>query len=291
MNNRGATLRLMGDFRGSEKWLRQALALRPDYGEAWNNLGNVLKDLGAFDEAIKAYKQALQKEDRADGHHNLAMALLASGDFAQGWDSYEKRWQSKQMVSTQRSLSKPLWLGKKGQDEKGLGRILLVHAEQGFGDSIQFCRYASLAANLGFRVMLEVQPELVKLMRSLKGVECVMARGDVLPPYDLHCPMLSLPRAFDTRFETIPATVPYLYSQEEARSLWQQRFADVDASVVKVGLVWSGSPRLHALDSAAVDKRRSLPPELFLPLRNINHVKFYSLQKGQNKNACELRAH
>lgn len=277
LNNIGVILRLEGKFEASCLWYRQALTLRPDYEEAWNNLGNALKDKGDLDGAIEAYECALRLSNTAEKRHNLAMAHLTKGNFDLGWHLYEARWQTKQLAFTLRNFSQPMWQG-----DDGHGRVLMIHAEQGLGDSLQFCRYVSLAADLGFRIVLEVQPALSKLMHSLRGVESVVPRGEMLPDFDVHCPMLSMPFLFQTRLETIPATVPYLSPDERARDKWRQHFVDASEEL-KVGIVWSGNPRLHSLDSAAIDRRRSIPFELLEVLFNIPHVKFFSLQKGASR--------
>jgi len=281
-NNLGIIYRLRGQFEGSKDCFRKALLLRPAYAEACNNLGNALKDCGEMDEAIFFYQQAIQLKDTADNHHNLALALMATGRLQEGWREYEWRWKSNQLASGFRSFTQPLWQG-----EFAKGKTLLLHAEQGFGDTLQFCRFATFVIERGLRVILEVQPSLVRLMKSLAGVEAVVARGQPLPAFDLHCPLLSLPLVFNTSLETIPVATSYLSADHEAVSVWRDRLLEHDG-FFKVGLVWAGKPQRHTPDLAATDRRRSMPPEHLAPLADIEDVRFFSLQKEGQLAPAEL---
>jgi tetratricopeptide (TPR) repeat protein len=237
-NNLGAALAQLGRFEEAGECYRRALSLQPDYPEALNNLGNVLRAQGRLDEAIAAYRQAAAlKDDYPDVHHNLAMALLASGEFAAGWTEYEWRWQTDQLREAHRDVGKPLWRG-----EAGAGRTLLIHAEQGFGDTIQFCRYAPLAAARGWRVVMMVQRALVRLLGSLDGVAEVRAARADPPSCDAQCPMMSLPLALGTTLATIPAPRSYLHADPREASAWGQRLAELGGRGVRVGLVWAGNP-------------------------------------------------
>lgn len=272
MNNMAVALRLCGRFKESSQWYRRALSLRPDYAEAWNNYGNILKDLGEADEAITCYRKAIQLKDTSDKRHNLAIALLTAGQFEEGWLAYEHRWKTKQMEFCVRHFDKPQWKG-----EAGDGKTLLIHAEQGLGDNIQFCRYVPQVAARGYRILLELPTSLVELLSSLKGVDRIIEKGQAIPAFDVHCPMLSLPFAMQTRINSIPSSVPYLSVDSHKIENWKGKLTEA-ASNLKVGLVWHGNPRLHSLDSAAADQRRSIAPELLLPLMEIEGVHFYSLQ-------------
>jgi hypothetical protein len=156
---------------------------------------------------------------------------------------------------------------------------LLIRAEQGFGDTLQFCRYAPLAKARGFRVVMEVQPALVKLMGSLAGVEQIIGQGRPLPDYDSFYPMMSLPLAFATRLETIPAGAPYLAANTQNVALWRNRLPDDGGKKLKVGLVWAGKPRTQSPDLIAADHRRSMEADMLAPLMDIDGVRFFSLQK------------
>ena len=179
------------------------------------------------------------------------------------------------MVKGRRHFVQPQWRG-----EAAAGRTLLIHAEQGFGDTLQFCRYAPLARERGLRVIMEVQKPLVRLLRSLPGVDLVVARGEALPPFDLHCPMLSMPLALGTTITTIPSSAAYLHADTVQVTAWRTRLAAVANQGPRIGLVWAGNPRLHSPALAAVDRRRSIAPDRLAPLFELPGFHFVSLQKG-----------
>lgn len=278
-NNLGIVCRLRGQFSESKAWYEKALALRPHYDEALNNLGNALHDCGESDEAIVRYRQAILMNNLPDYHHNLSLALLATGQLEEGWREYEQRWHGGQLSHVRRNYAQTVWRGEAGQ-----GRTLFVYAEQGFGDTIQFCRYASIIAAQGWRVVLEVQRPLLRLMQSLEGVAQVIAAGDTIPPFDMHCPTLSLPIGCKTNtVADIPANIPYLHVSPEDSARWHDRLTAGDADGVKslrVGLVWGGNPRMHSPEMTAVNNRRSMQVELLRPLMNMPGIRYYSLQKG-----------
>ncbi|MGB7566266.1 MAG: tetratricopeptide repeat protein [Chitinivibrionales bacterium] len=275
LNNLGSIPLHHGRFEESMVFFKKALTLRPEHPDALNNLGNALKNIGKMPEAIAAYEQAIAiKPDCPDYHNNLAMAFLACGRFIEGWRDYEWRWKTAQFSGIRQNATKPLWKGEKAQ-----GRIVLVRAEQGFGDTIQFCRYAPLASAYGLRVLMEVQQPLVKIMGSLAGVECVVAQGLSLPEHDFYCPMMSLPLAFNTRLETIPAHVPYLSAEHDSVIKWKKHFLIGADKRLNVGLAWAGKPRIQSPDLIAADRRRSMSAELLARIMDIPGVRFYSLQK------------
>jgi tetratricopeptide (TPR) repeat protein len=248
---------------------RKALQLSPDYTEACNNLGNVLREQGRLDDAVTWLRRAVALQpDFADAHGNLALALLAQGDWAAGWKEYEWRWQTPPMIGSRRGFAQPQWCG-----EPAAGLTLLVHAEQGLGDTLQFCRYASLAAARGLRVVVEAQKPLVRLLLSLDGVQAVVARGDGLPDFDLHCPMLSMPLALGTTPATIPPAPSYLRADAAEVASWRTRLAALGNRGPRIGLVWAGSPGLPS------DRRRSIGPERLAPLLGVPGVHLFSLQK------------
>ncbi len=254
---------------------RRAVELRPDYAEAHANLGNALRRQGRLDAAVASYRTAIGLQpDYVDAHNHLGMALLASGDLAEGWVEYEWRWQTAQMLRDRRPFTQPQWRGEPAE-----GRTLLVHAEQGFGDTLQFCRYAGLAAERGLRVIVEVQPALARLCRSLRGVAQVIARGAPLPAFDLHCPMLSLPLALGTTLATVPGATPYLHADADQVEAWRTRLAAMDDPRPRIGLVWAGNPRKLLPVWEALARRRSIAPERFAPLFQVSGAHFFSLQK------------
>jgi tetratricopeptide (TPR) repeat protein len=253
----------------------RALALQPGYPDAHNALGNLLRAAGRVEEAIGCYRRALAlAPDYPDAHFNLGMALLALGEFALGWPEYEWRWQTPQMLAALRRFPQPQWRG-----EAAPGQRLLIHAEQGLGDTLQFCRFASLAAELGLRVVLEVPRPLVRLCASLSGVEAIVAAGEPLPAFDLHCPMASLPLLLGTRLGTIPAAVPYLAADAAAVAAWRARLAELAGDGLRVGLVWAGNPSLDRPARAAMDRRRSLGGDRLAGVLGVPGVRFVSLQK------------
>jgi len=272
--NLGNTLARLGQLDEAAESLRRAIACRPDFAEAHFNLGNTVADPGQLAEAAASLRQAVaHRPGFAEAHNNLAMTLLALGDYAQGWQEYEWRWHMPSMIGGRRAFERPQWRG-----EPAAGKTLLLHAEQGFGDTLQFCRYATLAANQGLRVIMEVQEPLLRLMRKVAGVERVLARGEALPDFDFHCPMVSMPLALGTRLETIPSAPSYLQADPAQVAAWRARLGP--ASGLRVGLVWAGSGRAEWAELAAIDRRRSLDPALLAPLFSVPGASFFSLQKG-----------
>ena len=259
---------------------RTALAIDPTIAGAHLNLGNIHRRQGRLDEAIAAQRRAIAIEpEMAGAHTNLAMALLARGDWAEGWQEYEWRWRLWRRLAPFQ-FAVPQWGG-----EPGAGRTLLVHPEQGFGDTLQFCRFVPGAAARDLRVVLEVQPELVRIARSLAGTATVIAAGEVRPPFDLHCPMLSLPLALGVTPETVP-DAPYLHPDPDDVARWAARLAATgaaapDATGLRAGLIWAGNSHTNDPRNAALDRRRSIDPALLAPLLAIPGVTFVSLQKGR----------
>lgn len=263
----GNALREAGRFHDAEPCYRAALAHDPALPEALNNLGTLLYDLGRADEAIPTLRTAVsQRPDYADAHFNLGVSLLLAGQFDEGWREYEWRWKQAKKKLHLRDFSEPLWNGEDIGD-----RVLLLHAEQGLGDTLQFVRFVPAIA-AGRRVVLEVQRPLMPLLTGLPGLECIVARGDPLPPFDLHCPLLSLPRLLGTTLETIPREAPYLRADPQRAAAWRERVGQLDG--LRVGLVWAGNQTMSG------DNRRSLPLERFSELADLPGVSFVSLQKG-----------
>jgi len=317
-NNLGGALWALGGLEEAETSCREALRLRPDYPEAHANLGNVLRDLGRPAEAEASCREALRlrpdysdahsnlgaalyilgrpaeaeascrearrlRPDYPDAHTNLAHALLLAGRFEEGWNEYEWRWKTRQLLDGDRNFPAPQWGGEAIGD-----RVILLHAEQGLGDTLQFCRYVPLMAS-GARIVLEVQAPLVRLLSRLPGITQpgitqpgitqIVARGDSLPSFDLHCPLLSLPRAFGTTLGTIPAATPYLAADPARAADWRERLAHFDG--LRVGLVWAGGQRQGLPSQVITDRRRSVALDAMAPLGEASGVSFISLQKGE----------
>jgi tetratricopeptide (TPR) repeat protein len=244
----------------------QATALRPDLAEAHCNRGNMLVAHKRFGEALQSYARAVGlRRDYADAHFNEAICRLLLGDFRRGWDKHEWRWKTEFLDGHARDFEQKLWLGT----EQIAGKTILLHAEQGLGDTIQFCRYAPLFAKRGARVILEVQRPLRGLLGNLPGVAQVVANSDALPSFDLHCPLLSLPLAFGTDRTTIPAHTPYLQVPSSAATNWDIRLGSRPRP--RIGLVWSGRA-MHKNDH-----NRSIGLDELLPLLDFRAT-FVSLQ-------------
>jgi tetratricopeptide (TPR) repeat protein len=275
-NNLAAGLQKLGYLDEAEAGFRRALALAPEDSHALNNLGSLLREQQRLDAAVAAYRQAIaSRPDYANAHNNLAMALLAQGEMTEGWREYEWRWQTPHLASGCRVFAEPLWRGQAAP----AGTRLLLHAEQGLGDTIQFCRYATLAVSRGFRVTLQVPRPLVRLSLTLDGIDQVIAEDEAPASFDLHCPLLSLPLALGTTLATIPAAPAYLRADAALAEAWRVRLAGVPE--IRVGLVWAGKPRRDVASSLiAIDRRRSLPPALLAPLLALPGVRFFSLQAG-----------
>jgi hypothetical protein len=264
--NLGRALYELGRPAEAEASCREALRLRPNYPEAHNDLGNALYGLGRPAEAAASYREALRlRPNYPEAHTNLGRALLMAGRFEEGWKEHEWRWKVKTSFSSSaRDFSAPLWRGEAIGD-----RTILLHAEQGLGDTLQFCRYAPLIVCNG-RIILEVQAPLVRLLSRLLGVMQIVARGDNLPPFDLHCPLMSLPHAFGTTLDTIPAAMPYLSADPVRVAFWRDR---IGTHGRRIGIVWQGNP------VAPTQRGRSVPLREFLPLAQVPDVRLISLQK------------
>ena len=248
---------------------RAMIALQPERADAYINLAGARCQQGSLALAEQAYRLALTlAPDHGEARFNLSLLLLLTGRFAEGWPGYEERWKTRQLAKERRSFSQPQWRG-----EEAAGKTILLHAEQGFGDALQFCRYAPLVKARGLRVLLEVQPPLHRLLASLEGCDRVVARGDALPPFDLHSPLMSLPLALGMKsLGDIPASIPYIRTEK--------RYS-LPASGRKVGVAWAGAPRADSPEQAAFDRRRSLPDAALAQLLAVPDVQFVSLQKGR----------
>ena len=244
----------------------RALGLAPHNAGLLTNRAIALRKLDRPQEALMSVRRALAaKPDFAQARFVDSLVRLTLGDFNAGWRAYELRWQGRNLSSQRRAFAAPLWLGEGALT----GKTILLHAEQGFGDTMQFVRYAPLIAARGARVVLEVQRELVRLVSRLEGIDTVIGRGEALPPFDLHCPLLSLPFACRTELASIPAPVPYLAAADDDMAIWGAR---LPSRRPRIGVVWSGDP------SHDNDVNRSLRPAALGPLFAVPDVDFVSLQ-------------
>jgi tetratricopeptide (TPR) repeat protein len=236
--NRGALLRQLGRYTEALASQDSALAIRSDYAESWCERGAALLGLQRPQDALDSFDRALALQPAlAEAHYNRALTLLLCGDYPAGWLAHEWRWKTRarRAFSDREPLAEPLWLGR----EDLRGRRILLWSEQGLGDTLQFCRYAELVAARGAHVILEVQAPLVGLLRSLAGVADVVARGTPLPRFDLQCPLMSLPLAFGTTLDSVPARPGYLRCDPALATFWRGRLGPRQRP--RIGLVWSGN--------------------------------------------------
>ena len=284
--NRGGALTDLGRYPEAEQSYQQALAIRPNFVDAWSNLGLALVNMRRHDDALSSYDRALAlAPGHAITHENRGNCLLAKGELDEGWREYEWRWQSSG-ASSKRPFTEPQWFGVEPLD----GKTILLHAEQGLGDTLHFCRYVPLVAQRGAKVVLEVQPSLIRLLAPLEGVAQLVAQGEPLPVFDYHCPLMSLPFAFKTNLSNIPGKTPYLSADPEAIERWGSRIASaMDGTMpgvpkagvpkLKVGLVW-GSALRDTLMGRQSESRRSIGLQRLMPLLDVPGIQFFSVQKG-----------
>jgi Tfp pilus assembly protein PilF len=281
--NRGIALRKMKRFEDAVASYDRAIAIRADYAQAHANRGNVLLDLQRHEEALASYDRAIAimpayadahsnrglallelkhiaqsiasydraiaiRPDFVEAYWNKSLTLLTAGQLERGWELYEWRWKRDESLQhAGRSFKQPRWLGSGSLE----GKTILLHAEQGLGDAIQFCRYARLVKAMGATVLLEVPKSLLDLFKGLQGVDGLIESGRELPAFDYHCPLLSLPWAFKTDLTTIPQSSPYLSSRADRRALWRERLGN--KTKPRIGLAWSGNSAYKN------DRNRSLP--------------------------------
>ena len=336
-NDFGVALHQSGRLSMAVQWFSKAIALAPNLSLSYANYGGLLRDLGRYPESIQNYdlSMSLDREDfealndraltrqamgdlsaaledfaralavqpdHGDIRTSQAMALLMAGDYRTGWAAYEWRWRTANAKLQPRVFQQPLWLGAEPLSD----RTILLHVEQGLGDTLQFSRYIPLLVERGARVILVVPPPLLRLMQEFfqglsrysaqdaaqesahaiaqgaaaptsAAVE-VLAAGRPLPDFDYHCPLMSLPLAFATDLTTIPQSHPYLVADPDRAQVWGQRLGPRHR--LRVGLVWSGGARPDQPELRLVNERRNLPPSKLEPLATVT-ADFYSLQKGE----------
>ena len=243
-----------------------ALALAPGHVRARTNLGVALKEQGRLQPAIASFYEAIGLDPAfAEAHWNLGLALLMTGRYIEGWAAYE--WRRRLNDSPVLPHDLPQWDGN-----AAAGKTLLIHAEQGLGDALQFIRYADVANRQGARVHFESPPELARLLRPMAGIDKIVTRGEDAPGADMQAPLLSLPLIVGTTRETVPAEIPYITAEPDLIEHWRTRLAGDDA--FKIGICWQGNPDYR------FDRRRSPPLHNFAPLAAVPGVRLYSLQKG-----------
>ena len=266
-SNRGNALQDLKQFDAALASYDQAIQLKPGYAEAYYNRGLTLQNIKQFDAALASYDQAIQlKPDYAEAYWNKSLGLLLHGDFDRGWELYEWRWRKDDPNFKGRGFTMPLWLGIESLQNK----TILIYAEQGLGDTIQFCRYVKYITSIAAKVILEVQPSLVKLMKESDLSLDILARGTTLPNFDYHCPLLSLPLALQNIGATTIPTESYITAGQARIEKWMNHFNNEQFNI---GISWQGSPK-------GVDIGRSFPLALFEDIASLSRVKLFSLQKN-----------
>lgn len=275
-SNLGIALTMEARYHEALDSFHMAIELRPDYPEAHNNRGIALKELGRHDEAIATYERALALDpDYADAHLNRALAWLGQGDWPSGWPEYE--WRHQQRPRGEKRFAQPLWQGEPLED-----RTLLIHCEQGLGDTLQFIRYVALAKQRAKRIVVRCPKRLVNLLHCLSDIDQLVSEDGPLPQFDCHAPLLSLPRIFGTTLQTVPAHVPYLSADPELVEHWRrqlQRKRGTDA--LRVGVNWQGNTHYQG------DRHRSFSLSRFAPLAAVEGVHLISLQQGIGREQLE----
>jgi Flp pilus assembly protein TadD len=309
-SNLGLTLQALGDHDGALEAFDAALALQPDLAEVHNNKGAALEDMGRRDEALKSYgRSCALRDDAAEPYNNmgtlyaergdidkamgcfrrameldptfgepfmnLGMCLMLKGKFEEGARHYERRWHTRKLPLRPRAFEQPQWIG-----QNIAGKTLLIHAEQGMGDTFQFIRFAPLLARRGVRVVAEMQVEVIDVIRRMPSIAEAVVTGESLPKFDWHCPTMSLPLAFGVNLGNIPANLPYLDADPDLADLWGERLGPADG-MFTVGLVWAGRP------THKNDHNRSMTLEILGPLADIPDIRFVSLQKGAPSQQAE----
>jgi tetratricopeptide (TPR) repeat protein len=290
-SNLGNVLALEGRFDEAADCHERAIAIKPSFPHAYANLGFVRFQQSRFAEAQSCYFEALQRNPHhAETHFNLALLWLLQGQWNKGWEEYEWRWQTADLPRYR--FSQPRWDGSPARKSGG---TLLLLAEQGLGDAIQFLRFLPVVRQLGWRVILQCQPPLQRLLSTVPGIDLLLPQGNPVPAFDTYLPLLTLPRVFGVSPTTIPAPVPYLHAEAKLIAHWRPRMSEVRCPVsdvkkypfsdtglrtpdsgrfLKIGISWQGNPTFRG------DRQRSTPLAQFAPLAKVDGVRLISLQKG-----------
>ena len=266
--NLGNCLRDQGRYAEAEPALRETLRLNPTDADAAGNLALTLATVGQHTEGLEWYDRSLLwKPVNAEVRFNRSLTRLALGDFENGWPDYETRWETEQLLGNKRTFPVPLWDGGTLS-----GRTILLHCEQGAGDTIQFVRFATVLAERGATVLVQTTPALAALLRTVPGITRVIDEPRAEVTFHCHSPLMSLPYRLGMRVETIPAPVPYLVAPADLVEKWRERLGSVAG--FKVGIAWQGNPKHIG------DRWRSVPLAQFAPLGEIPGVTLCSLQMG-----------
>jgi tetratricopeptide (TPR) repeat protein len=274
-NNLGIVLQQLGRYEEAVASYTNALAIKPDHPDAYSNLGLALRSLNRHEEAIRCFETAQAvKPDHVDAQLGEGLVRLALGDYAAGWKKYVWRHLTANFSHGKKRPRQPLWLGNWDIS----GKTILLHGEQGLGDTIMFARYVPLVAQRGARIVLAVQRPLTAVMTTLKGPEVIRGQGDPVPPFDCFCPLPTLPLAFQTNVATIPADVPYLSAPPDRLGKWRTAFASIPRP--RIGLMWAGA--------TSPIYRRTIPLRLLRPVLDLRDFHFVALQKDVPKEDAPL---
>ena len=249
--------------------------MNPDFAEAYLNKGNAFLQIKEISSALENYNKAITiKSSDPELNWNKSHCHLLIGEFATGWELYEWRWLTKDLVKFKRNFSENNWLGQYSI----FGKTILIYSEQGLGDTIQFCRYIQMVSALGARVIFEVQPPLIYLLKNLSGVSILIAQGEPLPHFDYQCSLMSLPLAFKTDLFTIPSSPFYLSCESKRKSYWNEK---LKSKTFKIGICWQGSK------GSKIDVGRSFNLLHFENITKLSNVELISLQKGYGEEQLE----
>ncbi len=283
-SNLGNMLQYIGEFDEAFEHFAQAIATHADFAGAYNNLGIARRNFGDLDAAFVAYDRAIElKPDFIEAHWNRALNYLLIGDLENGFAGYEQRFQWSKFIEQNppRNFTQPRWDGTPLD-----GKTILLYAEQGMGDTIQFIRYVSFVAQQGGHIILECHPPLTDLLQAIPDIEQIIPYGTPIPAFDVHAPLMSLPYILGTTLETIPAEIPYLPAPTSPAVLPNPVPCSLSPVPLKIGFVWDGNPQ------NPYNRSRTCPLESLLPLAKIPGVTLYSLQKEPKPEDLEvLQAH
>jgi len=267
-NNRGNVLQELNNLDNALDDFHKATQISSNYAQAYANMGNIQQELGEFEQARLNYDRAIAlSPDDAETNWNKSLLLLLMGKYEEGLKLHEWRWMRNNSDTPKRKFKEPLWLG----EESLRGKTILVHGEQGLGDSIQFCRFVKDLSTLGAKVVLEDERALEKIFTSLDGVTEFIVRGNPLPEFDFHCPMLSLPLALKLTYETVKDLTPYLKPDEIKVSYWNSKLGPKVKP--RVGVCWSSVSKFK------YDRKRSMSFEEFAKALPEGEIEYISLQK------------
>jgi tetratricopeptide (TPR) repeat protein len=280
MQNLGFVYQLQDKLDDAVRCYEAALAMQPSSVESLINMGSVQHRLRQSSAALESFQRALAlKPDSIAAQYNCAQELLLHGDFERGWALYEARfawWKES-------GYQLPVFNRHRWRGENPCGLTILLVAEQGLGDTLQFIRYAPEVAALGATVVLECQPALARLLHGVHGIDRVISRGDPRPDYDFFCPLMSLPLICKTTLQSIPRRVPYIRVERELREEWGIRLGNSDA--LRVGLAWAGNPKRDHYQLSQSDRRRSMSIDNLAPLLSTGGIEFFNIQKDPSSSS------